>query len=353
MDKLLNQDWRDPFLNNKIGDKPYGLISAGSGPKNIEMPNGQIISCSDLKKQLNYPQLFAWNLEGKDLLEWAEYLYQHPECPTKLVVDSGAYSMWSRGKEFDMDKYIDFLNSNHVIETCFWAAEADVIPGRMGFDPTEEERAAAPEQSWENFLYMIDRVKIPKKIVPIFHMGEDFKHLKRMLSYRYQDNTFIKFIGISPRNDVHVNEKAKWYEETWRIIYEECAKLGREIPLTHNFGMTTLSLMEQYPSYTSDSTSWLRSGSFGNIMIIVNGKIKTIYVSNRNLNSDEHIYHQNQAIKDTVETWCKKFGYGLSIDALVNDDKGNYRMVWNLLMLNEWRNNFNYEGSQEFKQDLW
>ena len=251
-----------------------------------------------------------------------------------------------------MDEYINFLNSNNVIEKAFWVAEADVIPGSMGVDPTEEERAAAPEKSWENFLYMIDRVKIPKKIVPIFHQGEDIKHLKRMLSYRYADGDFIPYIGISPRNDVHVNEKAKWYEYIWKVIHEDCAALGRDIPLTHNFGMTTISLMEQYPSYTSDSTSWIRSASFGNIMIIANGKIKTVYVSNRGLDRDEHINNQPQALKDAVEDWCKKLGYGYSVDALVNDDNGSLRMIWNLIMLDKWRKSFKYEGSQAFKNEL-
>ena len=157
---MIEQNWENPFTDCKLGSPPYQLIFAGEGVRNITLPDGTITHCSETKRELQAPQLFAWNLEGKALLEWVEYLNEHPECPCKLVVDSGAYSMWSRGKEFDMDEYINFLNSNKVIETCFWAAEADVIPGRMNVDPTEEERAAAPEKSWNNFLYMIDRVKV-------------------------------------------------------------------------------------------------------------------------------------------------------------------------------------------------
>ena len=353
MEKLLNQDWTNTFINCDITDRPYNLICAGEGARNVNLPNGQTIDCSDLKRDLGFPQLFAWNLERKALLEWVEYLNEHKECPCKLVVDSGAYSMWSRGKEFDMDEYIDFLNSNKVIETCFWAAEADVIPGRMNVEPTEQEKREAPEKSWNNFLYMIDRVKMPKKIVPIFHMHEDFKHLRRMVTYQYADGDFIPYIGISPANDAHVNDKKDWYEQVWKIIYEECDRVGRKIPLTHNFGMTTISLMEQYPSYTSDSTSYLRSGSFGNIMIIVNGKIKTVYVSNRNPDSPEHINNLSPALREAVESWCKKLGYGFSLDALTNDDNGSLRIIWNILMLDQWRKEFVYEGSLDFKQDLW
>ena len=75
---------------------------------------------------------------------------------------------------FDMDEYITFLESNKILDVCFWAAEADVIPGSFGVDPTEEQRLSAPEESWNNYIYMIKRVSWPKKIVPIFPYGGRF-----------------------------------------------------------------------------------------------------------------------------------------------------------------------------------
>lgn len=347
----MNQNWTNPYKN--ISLTPYRLIAAGGGPKNVLMPDGTTLSAGDLKRDLNYPGLFAWNAEKKELLESVKYLHEHPESDWDLVVDSGAYSAWSKGKKFDMDEYIEFLESNKILDVAFWAAEADVIPGSFGKDPTEEERLAAPEQSWQNYLYMIERVSWPKKIVPIFHQGEDIKHLVRMLRYRFKDGDFIPYIGISPRNDVHVDEKMKWYEAIWKVIYEECAKLNREIPLTHNFGMTTISMMEQYPSCSSDSTSWVRSASFGNIMIVVNGKIKTVYVSNRNLNSPDHINNQPKALQEAVEKLCTEMGHGITLQSLIDDDKGAIRPLFNLISLNKWKQNFKYIGNTSFKEDLW
>lgn len=344
----MEQIMTNTFKN--LPEHDYYLIAAGEGVKNVKWPDGTVTSASDIKRELGYPQLFAWNLEGKALLEWVAYLQEHPECPCKLVVDSGAYSMWSRRKEFNIDEYIEFLNSNNVIDTAFWCAEADVIPGRFGVDPTEEERAAAPEASWNNYLYMIKRVKYPKKIVPIFHQGEDFKHLKRMLEYTFPDGDHIPYIGISPRNDVHVNEKMKWYEQVWKIIKQS----PNPNVLTHNFGMTTISMMEQYPSCSSDSTSWIRSASFGNIMLVINGKIKSVYVSNRNEMSPDHIKNQSLAVREAVEALCKKIGHGLTLKNLTDDDEnGSLRMCFNLYSLNEWRKNFKYIGSDVFKEELW
>lgn len=345
------QNWTNPYTN--ISLTPYRLIAAGAGPSNVELPDGTIMSASDLKRELKYPQLFAWNAESKELQAWVKYKKEHPDCECDLVVDSGAYSAWSRGKAFDVDEYINYLNANELIDVCFWAAEADVIPGSFGVDPTEEERLAAPEKSWENYLYMIKRVKWPKKIVPIFHMGEDYKHLIRMLEYKFDDGDFIPYIGISPRNDVHVGEKAKWYEHTWKLIYEECEKLGRDIPLTHNFGMTTISLMEEYPSCSSDSTSWVRGASFGNIMIVVNSKIKTVYVSNRNPHSPDHINNQSAAVKEAVAKVCDEIGHGITLQSLIDDEKGNLRPLFNLMSLNKWKQGFEYKGTEEFKETLW
>lgn len=342
------QDFTNPFRD--YVQEEYLLIAAGEGAKNISMPDGTVLNASDVKRKLGYPQLFAWNSEGKALLEWVSYLNEHPECKCKLVVDSGAYSCWSRGIEFDLDKYIDFLNSNSVIETAFWCAEADVIPGSFGVDPTEAEREAAPQKSWENFLYMLDRVKIPKKIVPIFHQGEDIKYLKQMLEYRFSDGEHIPYIGISPRNDVHVNEKAKWYEHIWKVIKES----SNPNVLTHNFGMTSISLMEQYPSCSSDSTSWLRYASFGNILIPVKSSIKAIIVSNRKKLDSDHIYNQPKEIQNVVNNLCEEIGYGLTLEELVeNDDNGSRRLIFNLYSLNKWRINFKFSNKLLLKESLW
>ena len=353
------QNWENPYQD--ISLTPYRIIAAtDAGNKdmqfseNVKLPDGAPINCTELKKQLGYCQLIDWNADGKNLIKWVQYKKEHPESLCDIVVDSGAFSMWSCGKEFDIDKYINFLNSNDIIETAFWVAEADKIPGKKNVMPTPEEQTAAPEQSWNNYLYMIKRVKYPKKVVPIFHMHEDYKHLIRMLEYRFPDGDFIPYIGISPANDVHVNEKIKWYEKTWQIIYDKCIELGRKLPASHNFGCTTLSIIEQFPSCSSDSSSWMQSATKGRVMIPMNGKMKTIYMSDRNPLSPDHIYNQSQAVKDAIENLCNKIGHGITMKNLCEDDpKGDLKMLFNLYALNSWKENFKYEGNTSFKEELW
>ena len=334
------------FERRKPGE-PYMLIAAGSGPSKVELPDGTITSAKEIKKNLEYTQLLAWMNEKKELLEWVDYLREHPECKCKLVVDSSAYSAWTRGIEVDLDKYIEFINS--ISDVVYWFAELDKIPGKFGEEHTKEELEEAPEFSWKNYLYMIERVNCPKKILPIFHQGEDFKYLKQMLEFRFPDNSQIEYIGISPDNGVHVNEKMKWYEEVWRIIKES----SNPNILTHNFGCTTISIMEQYPSMSSDSTSWLRSASFGNIMLVVNGKAKTICVSDRKKLDKEYILNQSPAVIDEVNKICKEMGHGITLESLLDDSDGKLRICFNLYSLHNWMKNFNYEGNDFFKEDLW
>ena len=339
------------FEDRKDGDK-YLLIAAGSGPANIELPDGSITSAKQVKKELGYTQLLAWMNEQKELLDWVEELRKDPQLRAniKLVVDSSAYSAWTRHIQIDIDKYIDFINS--ISDVVYWFAELDKIPGEFGKEKTQEQILEAPELSWKNYLYMIERVNCPKKILPVFHMYEDYKYLKQMLNYQFSDGGFIEYIGISPSNDAGVSDKIKWYEQTWRIIKEECKKLSRDIPKTHNFGCTTISIMEQYPSMSSDSTSWIRSASFGNIMLVLNGKIKSVYVSDRNPDSPDHINNQPLAVREAVDKICKEVGHGITLDDLVNDSKGGLRAIFNLYSLHDWMSQFKYEGNDMYAVDL-
>ena len=88
------------------------MVAAGTGPTSVLLPDGTKTSAKEIKKLLGYPQLLAWQNEQKELLEWVEYKRAHPECPCKLIVDSSAYSAWTRGLEVNLDEYIEFINSN-------------------------------------------------------------------------------------------------------------------------------------------------------------------------------------------------------------------------------------------------
>ena len=299
----------------------------------------------DLKRKLGYDQLLSQLNERKACIEWAEYLRAHPECKSRLFIDSGAYTAHTKGKEVDVDEYINFINSIDDVVSVF--AQVDKIPGEWGKPKTPEQLAQAPIDSWNNYLYMVTKVKSPKKLLPIFHQGEDFKYLKTMLEYKYTEGDIagqpIDYIGISCNKELNSSDWIEWFKKVFKIIRDSSNPNVK----THAFGMTSLKILEQFPFYSADSTSWVRSASFGNLMV----GYTTVYVSNRNLNDPSHINNQSPAVKKAVADICNKYGFNL--DDIVNDDKPYPRALFNLCSLKEWANNYHYIGTDEYKKELW
>lgn len=53
----MEQNWTNTFKD--ISLTPYRLIAAGEGPKNFTLPDGTLTDCSEIKRNLNYPCLYA------------------------------------------------------------------------------------------------------------------------------------------------------------------------------------------------------------------------------------------------------------------------------------------------------
>lgn len=271
----------------------FNLYAAGAGSKRI----------LELKRRLGYDQLLSQYTERKACIEWVEYKRAHPECQSKLFIDSGAFTAFTKKKVVDVDEYIEFINS--IDDQVHIFAQVDKIPGEWGKPRTPKELAEAPKLSWENYLYMVNKVKSPEKLLPIFHQGEDFSWLKNMLNYKYTEGPlkgqYIKYIGISCSKDITSSAWAPWFDICFKIIAES----DNPNVKTHAFGMTSLKLLEQYPFTSGDSTSWVRSAGFGNIML--NGT--TVYTSSRNPSDPGYIKNLNTAMKEDIDKIARKYGY--------------------------------------------
>lgn len=304
---------------------------------------------TQLKRELGYDQLLSQLNEKKSVYEWVTYKREHPECKSKLFIDSGAYTAHTKGKEVDVDAYIKFMNE--IDDQVYIFAQVDKIPGVWGQPKTPEQLAEAPILSWENYKYMVTRVKSPKKLLPIFHQGEDFKYLKQMLEYTYPEDVMdkscvgqpIDYIGISCNKEVSSNEWIDWFGKAFKIIKDSPNPNVK----THAFGMTSLRILEQFPFTSADSTSWVRTASFGNIMV----GSSVVYTSNRNMMDPNHIYNQSKAVRDAVAEICKK--YHFDIDEIVNDDKPYPRALFNLCSLKDWAENYQYKGHDDYEESLW
>ena len=313
----------------------FDLYSAGAGSKEVLA----------LKRRLGYDQLLSQLNERKAVLEWVEYKREHPECTSKLFIDSGAFTAHTKGKEVDVDEYIEFINS--IDDQVYIFAQVDKIPGVWGQPKTPEQLAEAPILSWENYLYMVDKVVSPKKLLPIFHQGEDFKYLKQMLEYKYTFGELkgqpIDYIGVSCNKELTTQAWIDWFNQVYKIIRDSSNPNVK----THVFGMTSLKVLEQFPFTSADSTSWVRSAGFGNILL----GYTSVYVSDRNPDDPGHVNNLSPAVREDINKICEK--YGFTLKDIVEDTSGQSRALFNLCSLKEWADHYEYRGTDEYLESLW
>ena len=264
--------------------------------------------------------------ERRSVDRWVEYLREHPECTSKLFIDSGAFSAHTKGKVVDVDEYIRYINSIDDQVTVF--AQVDKIPGKFGEEHTKEELEEAPELSWQNYLYMVDKVKSRDKLIPIFHQGEDFRWLKNMLEYRHSDGSHIAYIGISSTNDQPTISKIQWFDKCFKMIKES----SNPDVKTHAFGMTIRPVLEAFPFTSADSTGWLMCGANGSIYVGYN----IVVIGDRSQSKSVNIINKSTGVKQSVRDYVEKFGY--NIDDLIADV--NQRQLFNIEVLKDWADHY-------------
>ena len=309
---------------------PFHLYFAGRGSK----------EGLEIKRKMHCDQLYSQLNERKHILDDIEYLKEHPGefC---LFVDSGAYSAYTLGKEIDVEDYINFINEYGEHVTVF--AQVDKIPQVIGREPTEEELAAAPAQSWENYLYMISKVKpeYRDKIMPVFHFEEDTKWLHKMLNYTHEDGSHIKYIGLAVSTVDTASVRFAWLQMTFDIIKNS----PNPDVMTHAFGCTALDVLEKFPLTSADSTTWVQAAAYGNIII----DNKLYMISDRRLKDNGNVLNQSKAIRDALDEKIRALGY--TLDDAVTDY--NVRQQINIISMKNWADNYKCSYTNIARGDLW
>jgi len=309
---------------------PFHLYFAGRGSK----------EGLELKRELGCDQLYSQLNERNHILSDIEYLKEHPNAFC-LFVDSGAYTAYTKGKEVDVDDYINFINDTGDYVTIY--AQVDKIPQVIGREPTEEELAAAPAQSWENFLYMISKVKpeYRDKIMPVFHFEEDTKWLHKMLNYTFEDGEHIKYIGLAVSTVDNAATRFAWLQMCFDIIKNS----PNPDVMTHAFGCTALEVLEKFPLTSADSTTWVQAAAYGNI--IVDNKVYMI--SERRLKDNGNVLNQSKALQEALDAKIREMGF--TLEQAVEDY--NTRQQINIKSMKKWADNYKCTYSSVARGELW
>jgi len=112
------------------------------------------------------------------------------------------------------------------------------------------------EESYKSLKYMESKGCHP---LPVFHIGNDVKWLKRYIKEGYQ---IICIGGISPNRFSIVQPIL---DEIWLNVLTDSK--GMPIVKAHGLACTSYDLLTRYPWWGVDSASWTKMGGWGGIYI--------------------------------------------------------------------------------------
>jgi hypothetical protein len=163
----------------------------------------------------------------------------------KIFLDSGAFSAYTLGVHLSVTEYCDYIKRNSdIIRVEDGALMASVLDG-----------IGDPLQTWRNQLEMEARGVRP---LPCFHTGED----ERYLDHYIRNYDYITLGGMVGKS---TQQLMIWLDRIFdRYIVD---KSGKPRCKVHAFGITSIPIMERYPWYSCDSSSWIQAAAFGSVVI--------------------------------------------------------------------------------------
>lgn len=298
---------------DKAFKEKYDFYFAGCGANSVEKTIRENDCC----------RLLSWVNERKTIENRCKNGYG-------TFVDSGAFSAYTRNLEIDVDEYIEWLNEWHpnLERYCCW----DTIPAG---DITPEESAP---KTWENYVYMRDRLVDPHKLVYCFHYGEDVSYLIQALESGID---FVALGGVARRG------RKQRYE-----FFESLIPIFEEYPHVHvhAFGMTAIDLLNDFPYInSSDSSSWLYPPKFLRIDTDSFGTVFFGADKTKEINAKESVDNLNPLERALLEQELNSRGF--TIDDMCHTGKGHTgnkeRSDWCILY---WKDKMN-NGVQRNRQD--
>lgn len=226
-----------------------------------------------------------------------------------VLLDSGAFSAWNSGTEIDLDLYIQYCLDN--LTNFEYFVNLDCLPGSPNKPVTQAMIRSSASQGWSNYLRMVN-AGVPKdRLIHVFHQGEDFKWLTRII------DKGVPYIGLSPANDKSTIDKMRWLDEC--MIYATDDD-GMPLAKYHGFAVTGFKMMARYPWFSVDSATWTFIAAYGGIIVprMKNGTWDynttpmTIFVSKRkstNTGKFQHIDSMPPLMKQKIVEYVEDKGY--------------------------------------------
>lgn len=205
----------------------------------------------------------------------------------RVFLDSGAFSAFTLGVNLSVKEYCDYIRTNmDIIRVEDGIGMASVLDG-----------IGDPLQTYRNQMEMEYRGIRP---LPCFHAGEDERYLEWYVA-NYDYITLGGLVGSS------TNQLMIWLDRVWDRFLIDGA--GRPKVKVHGFGITSVPIMERYPWYSCDSSSWIQSAAFGSIVHPQFGPINVSAKSPARHDKGQHASTLSQIEQDYLFQYLEKVGF--------------------------------------------
>lgn len=256
----------------------------------------------------------------KSAYAWAEAAAKNPGHQ-ELMLDSGAFTAWSKGDEVHLDQLItvygDLLEKYAGSMKEIWLINLDKIPGAPGRTAGLSEINEAIEISDSNYAELVRA--FGNRVLPVFHQNENEQRLQEVVD-------MADYVCISPRNDLPEKSRVSWSQ------YVHGLHPGMR---SHGLATTGSQMLTTVPWHSADSASWVFAGAMGGITFLLDQKLVSISISTdspslQDLN--KHFDTMPTIMQDCIAQRIE--GHGLTVDA-VRALLGQ-RMAFNMLETMSW-----------------
>lgn len=263
------------------------LYLAAMYTSNFGYESNQFIACDERERwaRVNVRHV----LESYHYIKGQRFVNAIKKDGVQVFLDSGAFSAYTSKKEIDIDAYINYIKENEEIivkedgQLC-----ASVLDG-----------IGDPLKTYQNQAYMESRGVRP---LPCFHYGEDERYLEWYLKH-YDYITLGGMVPISTTQLVH------WLDRIWNDYIVDGAGYPRV--KVHGFGLTQQMLMERYPWWSVDSSSWQQIGSNGGI-VIPGHKVTAISSNSPKAKEfNQHLDTLTDPVREALENLIRSQGFNV------------------------------------------
>lgn len=229
----------------------------------------------------------------------------------KVFLDSGAFSAHTLGVTIPIEEYCDYIKRNmDILRIEDGVVMASVLDG-----------IGDPLKTWRNQLTM---EALGAKPLPCFHFGEDPRYLDWYVE-RYDYITIGGMVGKS------VDSLITWLDRIWEKNLVDGS--GNAKIKVHAFGITSVTIMERYPWYSCDSSSWIQSAAFGSVVSPDYGPLSVSTKSPSRHDYGRHVTTLSEPEKEHVLKMLEEQGFTLERLSTVYESRAAYNL-WSYGIIN-------------------